>query len=129
MFQGSAQHLRVGRDGEDAAARFLRRLGYDIRGRNVRMGRDELDIVAFDPRDGVLVYCEVKSRRRDCDAYSPALAFTIAKKRSMLRGARAHSAACGWEGGYRLDLVLCVGGNVVSHIEDVFQPAFPIDAL
>ncbi len=51
----------LGRDGEEAAAEYLRRRGYEILGRNVRTAFGELDIVA---RDGdTLVFVEVKARR------------------------------------------------------------------
>jgi putative endonuclease len=52
--------MRVGSDGETAAAHYLREQGWKIITRNWHCGRDELDIVA---RDGVnLVFVEVKSR-------------------------------------------------------------------
>ena len=41
----STRHLRVGRDGETIAAAFLERRGARIVGRNVRVGRDEIDLV------------------------------------------------------------------------------------
>lgn len=49
-----------GRIGEDAAAAFLERNGYTVKGRNVRFGRHELDIIAED--DEYLVFVEVKTR-------------------------------------------------------------------
>lgn len=48
--------------GERAAARHLRRDGWDILAANVRYGRDEADLVARDAR-GVAVLLEVKSSR------------------------------------------------------------------
>lgn len=47
--------------GEDLAARALRRAGYRILGRNIRMGRVEIDIIARE-KDTV-AFVEVKSRR------------------------------------------------------------------
>jgi putative endonuclease len=47
--------------GEDAAADAYRRRGYRIVARNWRCRAGELDLVA--ERRGVLVFCEVKSRR------------------------------------------------------------------
>jgi putative endonuclease len=50
----------LGRQGEQAAADHLTRLGWQILDRNWRCGEGELDIVA---RDGTeLVVCEVKTR-------------------------------------------------------------------
>ena len=57
----------LGARGEQAAAAWLESSGYDIVGRNVRVGHDEIDIVALDPRSGGLVIVEVKTRRgRGC---------------------------------------------------------------
>ena len=46
-----AQHLTTGACGEEIAAGFLRHIGYDVRERNTKLGRDEIDIVEFDPED------------------------------------------------------------------------------
>ncbi|MGH2641156.1 MAG: YraN family protein [Actinomycetota bacterium] len=51
----------IGARGEDAAADAYRRRGYRIVARNWSCRIGELDLVA--ERRGVLVFCEVKSRR------------------------------------------------------------------
>ena len=51
----------IGARGEDAAADGYRRRGYRIVARNWRCRLGELDVVA--ERRGLLVFCEVKSRR------------------------------------------------------------------
>jgi putative endonuclease len=51
----------IGPRGEDAAADAYRRRGYRIVARNWRCRIGELDLVA--ERRGMLVFCEVKSRR------------------------------------------------------------------
>ena len=48
---------RLGAEGEELAARHLRRRGFEIVDRNYRTRWGELDIVAFDGR--VLAFCEV----------------------------------------------------------------------
>jgi putative endonuclease len=51
----------IGSRGEDAAADAYRRRGFRIVARNWRCRLGELDVVV--QRRGVLVFCEVKSRR------------------------------------------------------------------
>jgi len=52
----------IGAAAEDAAVAYLATLGWSIVGRNVRVGRDELDILAVDPcTPAVLVLVEVRS--------------------------------------------------------------------
>lgn len=54
--------MLIGRRYERRAARFLKRRGLRILGRNVRVGRDEIDLIA---RDGmVAVVVEVRHRKR-----------------------------------------------------------------
>jgi putative endonuclease len=52
---------RLGREGEDAAAAFYRRLGFCIVDRNWRCPQGEIDLVVA--RGRLLVFCEVKARR------------------------------------------------------------------
>jgi putative endonuclease len=58
---------RIGDAGEQLAAERLAAEGWTILGRNVRLGRDELDLVAMDPGPPpALVVVEVRRRgRRD----------------------------------------------------------------
>ena len=51
----------TGREGEEAAARFLLAQGYRILARNVRFRSGEIDLVAL--HEGCLVFIEVKTRR------------------------------------------------------------------
>jgi putative endonuclease len=51
----------IGSRGEDAAAEAYRRRGYRIVARNWRCRLGEIDLVV--ERGGMLVFCEVKSRR------------------------------------------------------------------
>ena len=56
------EHLRLGRMGEDAAYRHLRKLGYIMVARNYRTrdGRGEVDLIGWDGEQ--LAFVEVKTR-------------------------------------------------------------------
>ena len=73
----------LGRRGEAAAARFLKRRGYKIIARGNRLRPGELDLVAVD-RDRTIVFVEVKTRQSQ-DAGHPAEAVDAAKQRQLTR--------------------------------------------
>lgn len=116
---------RVGRIGEDLAARHLESLGYVIVARNWRTAveavRGELDIVA---RHGsTLVFCEVKTRRRTIcdDAFA---AVTWAKQRQLRRLAALYLAEVDAVD-VRFDVIAVAwpaagGAAVIDHIAGAF---------
>jgi putative endonuclease len=65
---GDPERRLLGRKGERAALRFLRRAGYRILGRNVRSRLGEADAVCLDPDGRTIVIVEVKCRRVPADA-------------------------------------------------------------
>jgi len=84
---------QYGRAAEEAAARYLIRGGWRLLGRNVRVGRGELDIVAR--RGPVLAFVEVKARRTlTCGA--PEDGVGAAKRRQVARLAELWLAARPW---------------------------------
>jgi putative endonuclease len=72
----------LGRRGEEAAARFLKKLGYVIVARGHRDNIGEIDLVAVDGR--TVVFIEVKTRTTH-DAGHPADAVDEAKQRRLTR--------------------------------------------
>ena len=77
-----AAHIALGAAGEDLVAAWYVAHGYVVVARNWRTSFGEIDLVAT--RRGVVVICEVKTRRTD--AYgSPAHAVTLAKRRRLRR--------------------------------------------
>ncbi len=72
----------VGSLGEDAAAEAYRRRGYRVVVRNWRCLLGELDLVL--ERRGVLVFCEVKSRR--ASVFGAGYEAVTWRKRAKLRG-------------------------------------------
>lgn len=68
-----AARRRIGRRGEALACRLLRAKGYVILGRNLRMNHGEIDILARDGMDLVLVEVKTRSRKlyRPISGWSP----------------------------------------------------------
>ena len=81
----------LGKRGEDAAARFLERRGYEIVARNWTCYAGEADIIARD--DDAIVFVEVKTRR-DCDKGMPAEAVTQDKRERYERIALEYLKDC-----------------------------------
>jgi len=80
----------LGAFGESWAAGYLSRQGYVVLARNVRLGRDEIDIVARDGSETVFV--EVKCRRGDSFGL-PEEAITPARYRRLARAIESYLAA------------------------------------
>ena len=76
--------LPLGRRGERAAEKYLRRNGYRIVKRNFRAAGAEIDLVAMD--GDVLVFVEVKTRRGR-DAGAPEEAVDERKQKQIRRAA------------------------------------------
>jgi len=79
----------LGRRGEDLAAQYLRRERYVILGRNVHIGRYEIDIVARD--DDTTVFVEIKTRTSDWLA-PPEHNVDARKRRKLITAARRYAA-------------------------------------
>lgn len=59
----SKNSKEFGNEGEDIAAELLSKKKYEIIERNYRYGKGEIDIIAKDPKNGYLVFVEVKCRK------------------------------------------------------------------
>jgi len=122
-FRKLFQPQPLGRRGEDAAARYLRKLGYTIIARGHRDNIGELDLVAVDGR--TVVFIEVKTRTSH-DAGHPADAVDQAKQKRLTRLALSYMK--------RHDLLECharfdvvavtwpVGGRpAIEHFKNAFE--------
>jgi putative endonuclease len=83
----SDRRQRLGRWGEEAAAKYLQASGYAIVGRNVRLGHDEIDLIAR--KEDLLVFVEVKTRTSSSFAY-PEDSVTMHKQTRMLAAAERY---------------------------------------
>jgi putative endonuclease len=110
-----------GRLGEDAAVAAYLRRGYRIVARNWTCRLGELDLVV--ERRGVLVFCEVKSRR--VGAYGGGYEAVTWRKRAKLRAlAEAFLQETGFRpGALRFDVASVSAEGGRSDVE-VFEDAF-----
>ena len=105
---------RLGRRGEECAAWLLREHGYTIVARNYRGlpgrsgGRGEIDLIAFEGVPPTLVFIEVKTRSRE-GRFAAERAVNQAKRRHIIRLARAYRRRRRHSGPYRFDLVIIYG--------------------
>lgn len=111
---------------EGAAARHLERRGFTILDRNVRFGRNEIDLVAS--RGPTVAFVEVKGRRGGGYGH-PLEAVTPRKRREIERVARWWVRTRGRPGWiYRFDAVAVFdqpdGRTRVEHVEDAWRPSF-----
>ena len=98
----------LGQQGEELAAAYLVRLGYDIVSRNWRTRTGELDIVA---REGEwLIFVEVRARRIGRAASEPTLgrpeeSVTPRKQLQLVAMADAYLFEIPWSGSWRIDVI------------------------
>lgn len=114
--------LSLGRQGEDAAATYLKRIGMKILQRNVQTPVGEIDLVARQRRN--LVFVEVKTRRSTAFG-APAEAVGPRKQRQIIRAAKWYlNDNPGMRLQPRFDVVsvLVSGGEVnIEHIPAAFD--------
>ena len=132
FFKKLTETERTGLWGEQKAAAFLRRKGYRIIGKRVRVGRhDELDILATHKE--TLVFVEVKTRSGDLFG-RPADSVDLRKKRALSRAAVAYLRKLSKRPPYiRFDIVEVMGiiGDKhpeICHIENAFRLKWGEDA-
>ncbi len=114
-------HLELGQRGEVLAAAYLMRQGFEIRERNYRWRRAEVDLIAF--RQNRLHFVEVKTRSwRDVDLARGAV---DRRKESFIIGAAAeYMHVQNWEGDFQFDVIVVLvdgrGGQELTYISDAF---------
>ncbi len=116
-----ADHNDLGNVGEDEAVAFLVKQGFEIRTRNFRFAKAEIDIVA--ETDDWLVMVEVKARTND--AYGrPEEFVTRGKQRHLIRAANRYIELHPTEKDIRFDIISILLEPVfeLTHIPEAFYP-------
>ena len=117
-----AKHNELGKQGEEIAAQYLIEKGYESVERNWRNSHKEIDIIA---KDGVeLVIVEVKTRQSD-DFGEPDIAVTRQKQSRLIYAANAYLFRHNLDVDTRFDIISIVmkdGNPIIDHIEDAFLP-------
>ena len=117
-----AKHITLGKKGEELARKYLEEKGYRILETNWRHGRDEVDIIAMDGDELVIV--EVKTR--SSDRYGePEDDVNWAKEKFLVRATEAYVEEKDLDIDSRFDIIsIILNENEyrIKHIEDAFYP-------
>ncbi|MCP4343047.1 MAG: YraN family protein [Desulfobulbaceae bacterium] len=115
---------RLGKIGEQAVAKFLKKYGYKILAQNYRCKLGEIDIIA---KDGpVLVFIEVKTRSGT--SYGcPAAAVNMRKQRQISKAAQCYLAEHSlFDSPARFDVVSVLCDHNNNHHFDHINNAFDL---
>ena len=117
-----AEHNDFGKLGEELAVNYLIEKGYEILERNWRNIHKEIDIIAKDGKD--LVVVEVKTRQSDENG-EPDMAVTRQKQTRLISAANAYLFQNRLDINTRFDIISIImkdNSPVINHIEDAFLP-------
>ena len=118
-----AEHNELGKLGEKLAKDFLAAKGYQILEQNWVCGHKEIDIIAMDGKELVIV--EVKTRRVMC-LVDPEETVDKYKQRFLIWAAEAYIERNNLDVDVRFDIVAIVidknNEHRIDHIENAFYP-------
>ncbi|MBR1515051.1 MAG: YraN family protein [Bacteroidales bacterium] len=117
-----AKHNELGKKGEEMAIQYLVGKGYEILEQNWRNRHKEIDIIAKDGKELVIV--EVKTRNKD-DYGEPFFAVSRQKQIRLIYAANAYIYKHNLDCNTRFDIISIVyndGNPEIEHIEDAFLP-------
>ncbi len=120
-----AEHNELGKKGELIARKFLEEIGFQIIETNWRHEKDEIDMVAKDGEELVMVEVKTRSTRYFGE---PSEAVGIAKENFMIRAAEAYLEIHDINMDTRFDIISIVIDNnaeSIEHIKDAFYPEMP----
>ena len=116
-----AERNETGKQGESVAKQYLEENGYDVLETNWRFHHYELDIIATDGKE--LVIIEVKTRS-DNYLIAPELAVNKGKIRRIVTASDAYARMKGINLPIRFDIICLIkkgaSYSIENHIEDAF---------
>jgi putative endonuclease len=116
---------RHGTLAEHAALAYLEGLGWRVIGRNVKVGRDEIDIVAIDPGPPAELVCVEVRSATSADFGTPEERIGRLKVGHLYRAMRTYQAVEGRNLPRRVDLVVVdsrAGSPVIRHLRALDLP-------
>ena len=120
-----ARHNELGKKGEHLARKYLEEKGFQIIETNWRHDRDEIDIIAKENDELVMVEVKTRSTRYFGD---PSEAVGGAKESFLIRAAEAYLELHDINIDTRFDIISIVidkNGEHIEHIKDAFYPELP----
>lgn len=117
-----AKHNDVGKWGEEIAREYLLTNGYTVAAENVRIGKVEIDLIAY--KHSSICFIEVKTRSDEF--YDPAEAIDAKKRQRMVRAADSWVRSMQILHEPQFDVILITGSPenyTLEHIPDAFFPA------
>jgi putative endonuclease len=112
--------IKKGKEGEDLAADFLMKKGFEIIERNYRHKHSEIDLIV--KKNNWMIFVEVKMRSSDAFGY-PEGFVDYKKAKNIIYGAEEYTYRNNWQGNVRFDIVSIreiKGEREIVHIEDAF---------
>jgi len=113
--------LEFGKIGEQMTARYLTDKGYIILEHNYRRGHLEIDLIALDGDELVIV--EVKSRAYD-NILQPEAAVDHKKRQALIRLANEYVKSHNRKENVRFDIITVVskeGGAEIKHLKNAYN--------
>ena len=117
-----SNHIDLGKEGENEAIKYLKKIGYQILHTNWRSGSYELDIVA--QRGEELIIAEVKTRSEN-SLISPEEAVDNRKIKNIISATNRYIEMFDVDLPVRFDVISVIGNApnfAIEHIEDAFYP-------
>jgi putative endonuclease len=112
--------MKTGSKGENLAAEFLMRKGYDVIERNYRYKHSEIDLIV--QRGDWLIFVEVKTRTSTAFGQPEEFVGSL-KGRKVYEAAEEYIFSKDWQGHVRFDVisVLLAAEPLIEHFEDAIN--------